>query len=350
MKPFQIENRPIGAGHPPYIIAEVSGNHNKDLGRALRMMEVAKECGADAVKFQTYTADSLAIPSRAPEFMIETGTWAGWNIYELYQSAATPYDWFPEIFAHGRKIGITVFSSAFDGEGVDLLESLDAPAYKIASNELTDWPLVQRVVETGKPVILSTGTASLEEVDDTVAFLRECGAESFALLHCISAYPAPPETANLRTMEALARRFDVPVGLSDHTLASSVAAAATALGATIIEKHFVIDRNDGGPDSSFALEPAELKDLCQSCLTAFQALGTVSFGKKEVEKTSPIYRKRFYTSVDIAEGEPLSLRNLKAIRSPFGIESREFKQVFASRARRAIPKHTALDASMIQAD
>jgi N-acetylneuraminate synthase len=336
---FRIAGREIGDGQPPYVIAEVSGNHNKDLSRALEMIDVAAECGADAVKFQTYTADSLTLPSDKPDFQITSGTWAGWNLHQLYQEAATPYDWFPALFDHGRARGITVFSSPFDNDAVDLLERLDAPAHKIASNEFTDWPLIRHAVRTGKPLILSTGTATLDEIDDTVTFLEAEGARDYALLHCVSAYPAPVEAAHMRNISALRERFAVPIGFSDHTLDITAPIVAASLGAAIIEKHFVLDRAEGGPDSSFAIEPHELKHLCDAVRDAHAALGGPQFGMKDAETKSPIYRRHFYATRDIAAGEAIGPDNVKAIRARKGIAAREFERLFGATAKAAIPAH-----------
>ncbi|WP_421791060.1 pseudaminic acid synthase [Hyphobacterium sp.] len=336
---FAIAGREIGDGHAPYVIAEVSGNHNKDLSKALKMIEVAADCGADAVKFQTYTADSLTLPSVKPDFQITTGTWAGWNLHQLYQEAATPYDWFPALFDHGRALGITVFSSPFDNDAVDLLEGLEAPAYKIASNEFTDWPLIRRTVQTGKPVILSTGTATLEEIDVTVAFLEREGITEFALLHCVSAYPAPIDSARMRNITALRERFPVPIGFSDHTLDITAPIVATSLGASIIEKHFVLDRSEGGPDSSFAIEPEELRRLCETVRDAHTALGGPQFGMKGAETKSPIYRRHFYATRDIAAGEEISAENVKAIRARKGIAARDFERLFGAKVSVDIPAH-----------
>jgi len=336
---FAIAGREIGEGRPPYVIAEVSGNHNKDLARALKMIDVAADCGADAVKFQTYTADSLTLPSDKPDFQITTGTWAGWNLHRLYQEAATPYDWFPELFAHGAKLGITVFSSPFDNAAVDLLEGLGAPAHKIASNEFTDWPLIRHAAKTGKPLILSTGTATLDEIDDTVRFLEAEGVRDFCLLHCVSAYPAPIDSAHMRNITALRERFPVPVGFSDHTLDITAPIVATSLGAAVIEKHFVLDRSEGGPDSSFAIEPDELKRLCETVRDAHAALGGPQFGMKDAETKSPIYRRHFYATRDIAAGEEIGPQNVKAIRARKGIAAREFERLFGARAAADIPAH-----------
>jgi len=340
---FTIAGREIGDGHAPYVIAEVSGNHNRDLSKALKMIEVAADCGADAVKFQTYTADSLTLPSDKPDFQITTGTWAGWNLHKLYQEAATPYEWFPALFDHGKAHDITVFSSPFDNEAVDLLESLDAPAYKIASNEFTDWPLIRRTAQTGKPVILSTGTASLEEIDDTVRFLEGEGVGEYALLHCVSAYPAPIDSAHMRNITALRDRFPVPIGFSDHTLDITAPIVATSLGAAIIEKHFVLDRSEGGPDSSFAIEPHELKRLCDTVRDAHAAMGGPQFGLKDAETKSPIYRRHFYSTRDIAAGEVISPENVKAIRARQGIPAREFERLFGTTASTDIAAHEPLN-------
>lgn len=341
-KSLFIDGREINNGLAPYVIAEVSGNHNKDITNALKMIEVAADCGADAVKFQTYTADSLTVPSRRDEFMIKTGTWAGRNLYELYEEASTSYDWFPALFERGKALGITVFSSPFDAAGVDLLEGLDAPAYKIASNELTDWPLIERVAQTGKPMILSAGTAELADIEDTVEFLKSLNVADFALLHCVSAYPAPLSGANMRTIRDICERFGVPSGFSDHTLGITAPIIATSLGAAIIEKHFILDRSAGGPDSSFAIEPDELKALVAECRNAHSALGTVCYGMKDSEKASPIYKRHFYALRDIAAGEVLGPDNIKAIRARQGIPAREYQHVYGKTAKTAIERHSAV--------
>lgn len=339
--------RRIGPGEPPYVIAEVSGNHNKDLGKALAMIDAAKAADADAVKFQTYTADSLTVPSDKPDFQITSGTWAGWNLHRLYQTAATPYAWFPELFAHAAHVGITIFSSPFDADAVDRLEAWGAPAYKIASNELTDWPLVKRAAETGKPLILSTGTATLEEIDATTQFLARIGAPDYALLHCVSAYPAPLSAAHLKTIPALAERYGVVAGFSDHTRGVTAPIVAAALGASIIEKHFILDRSEGGPDSSFAIEPDELALLCRSVKDAHDALGDVRFGMKEAETKSPIYKRCFYTTRAIKAGEVIGPDNVRAIRARAGLPARRFEVVFGAVARTDIDEHEPLTEDLV---
>ena len=343
-----IDGRVIGPGRAPYVIAEGSGNHNKDLGKALAMIDAAKAAGADAVKFQTYTADSLTVPSDKPDFQITSGTWAGWNLHRLYQEAATPYDWFPKLFEHARAVGLTLFSSPFDADAVDRLEDWGAPAYKIASNEFTDWPLVKRAAQTGKPLILSTGTATLEEIEATTAFLKRIDAPDYALLHCVSAYPAPLAAAHLKTIPALAERFGVVAGFSDHTLGVVAPIVAAALGAAIIEKHFILDRSDGGPDSSFAIEPDELELLCRSVKDAHDTLGDVRFGMKEAETQSPIYKRCFYTTRPIQAGEIIGPDNVRAIRARKGLPARRFEEVFGAVARTDIDMHEPLTQDRIE--
>lgn len=343
-----IDGRRIGAGAPPYVIAEVSGNHNKDIDKALAMIDAARDAGADAVKFQTYTADSLTLPSDKPDFQITTGTWAGWNLHQLYTEAATPYEWFPKLFERAREVGITLFSSPFDSQSVDLLEGWDAPAYKIASNEFTDWPLVKKCAETGKPLILSTGTATLEEIEATVAFLERIGAPDYALLHCVSAYPAPLSAANLTTIPALTERFGVVAGFSDHTLGVTAPITAAALGAAIIEKHFILDRSDGGPDSSFAIEPDKLALMCRSVREAHDALGQPEFGMNDAETKSPIYKRCFHTTRPIRAGEVLGPHNIRAIRARKGLSARHFEEIFGARAKADIAKHMPLSEDLVE--
>ncbi|MCR9130773.1 MAG: pseudaminic acid synthase [Alphaproteobacteria bacterium] len=342
-----IDGRRIGPGEPPYVIAEVSGNHNKDIGKALAMIEAAKAAGADAVKFQTYTADSLTLPSDKPDFQITTGTWAGWNLHALYTEAATPYAWFPKLFERAREVGITIFSSPFDADAVDRLEAWGAPAYKIASNEFTDWPLVKKAARTGKPLILSTGTATLEEIEATTAFLARIGAPPYALLHCVSAYPAPLSAANLATIPAIAERFGVVAGFSDHTLGVTAPITAAALGASIIEKHFILDRSEGGPDSSFAIEPDELALLCRSVREAHDCLGQAAFGMKEAETKSPIYKRCFYTTRRIKAGEILGPDNIRAIRARQGLPARRFEEIYGARASADIAEHEPLSEDLV---
>ncbi len=344
-KEFAIDGRMIGPAHPPYIIAEISGNHNHDFNRLIKMIDVAKEAGADAVKLQTYTADSLTIDSQDDRFMLKGGTWDGWNLYKLYEKAHTPWDWHEKAFAHGRAIGITVFSSPFDMAAVDLLESLNAPAYKVASNEFTDWALVEYIASKGKPMIMSTGTSTKKDVADTLDFLKKRGKEDVCILHCVSAYPAKPEDSHLPTITDIAQSFDVIAGFSDHTLGVDVSVAAVMAGACVFEKHFTLDRNDGGPDSSFSLEPQELKALCQSVRAAHAASEGIQYGGDTDLKAKNIFPRCFWTIADIAAGETLGWNNIRSIRSPggVGIRTREFESVIGSRAAKPMKKHQPVE-------
>jgi|TARA_R110002126_G_scaffold291807_1_gene459773 N-acetylneuraminate synthase len=350
-KIIEIDGKKIGEGQPPYVIAEMSGNHNGDINRAKALITVAKDAGADAVKLQTYTADSLTINSKRDEFTLKEGTWAGRNLYELYQEAHTPWDWFPELFAFAKELGITIFSSPFDQAAIDLLENLNAPAYKIASNELTDWPLVEAVVKTGKPIIVSTGAATKQDVMETVDFIKNLGGESLIVLHCVSAYPAPAKDTNLGTMLDIRDSFDVLYGLSDHTLGTATSVAAVSLGACMIEKHYTLDRNDGGPDSSFSLEPTELKSLCHDTKWAWESLGGIQYGGETNLKKKGIFTRQFWAIEDIEQGESLSLDNIKSIRAPAdskGIRTKEYKAVIGKKAKIKIPRHSPVTHETIE--
>lgn len=340
---YSIAGRKIGPAHPPYIIAELSGNHNQSLDRALRLIEEAKKTGADAVKLQTYTADSLTIDTDRPEFTLSAGTWAGQNLYKLYQTAFTPWDWFPALFKKAEEVGITIFSSPFDIAAVDFLEKLGAPAFKIASNEFTDWPLVERAAKTGKPLIMSTGTSTREQVEATIAFARSCGAKDISILHCVSEYPAPPEKANINTVEDIVKGFpDVIPGFSDHTMGPTAAIVAIAKGACIIEKHFTLDRNDGGVDSTFSAEPDEMKQLCEAATWAWKSIGTVQYGGETNLKAKAIFTRQYWTIADVKKGDVLSNDNIKSIRAPSdsgGISTTEYKNIIGKPALRDIKKH-----------
>ncbi len=349
MTPRQItiENRIIGAGRPPYVVAELSGNHNGELARALRLIDAAKQAGADAVKLQTYTADTITIDYDGPGFRIEGGLWDGRSLYELYQEAHTPWEWHEALFAHAAKVGITAFSTPFDATAIDFLARLGAPAYKIASFEAIDLPLIAKAAQTGKPLIISTGMCSLDEIADAVTAARETGCSELVLLHCVSAYPAPAADANLRTIADLADQFDIAVGLSDHTLGIAVSVAAVAQGACMIEKHVTLKRADGGPDAAFSLEPDELKALVEGCRAAWEALGTQHYGPASSERGSIQFRRSLYVVRDIAAGETFSGDNLRSIRPGFGLPPKVYGQVLGARARRAIARGTPLDWSMI---
>lgn len=345
---ISIAGRKIGPDHPPYVIAEMSGNHNGDIGRAFRIIEMAKQAGADAVKLQTYRADTITIDADGPEFRIEGGLWAGRRLYDLYDEAHTPWEWHAPIFEHARRIGITVFSAPFDPTAVDLLESLDAPAYKIASPEIVDLPLIRRVARAGKPMIISTGMATLEEAEAAVAAARQGGAAEIAVLHCVSAYPTPPEQANLATIRDLERRLGTVVGLSDHTMDTLVAALAVGMGATVVEKHVTLARADGGVDSAFSLEPDELARLVRDVRIAHAAIGAPAYGPTEAEKGSLRFRRSLYVVADVKAGEVLTEASVRSIRPALGLAPKWLDQVLGRRATRDLRRGEPLSAGMIE--
>tara|TARA_A100000171_G_scaffold39370_1_gene39024 strand:- start:1647 stop:2702 length:1056 start_codon:yes stop_codon:yes gene_type:complete len=342
MKHIKIDGTSIGEGYSPYIVAELSGNHNGDINRAKKIIELSKRSGANAVKLQTFKPDSITLPSNRKEFLINQGIWAGQTLYELYTKTCLPYEWHEELFAFAKNLGITLFSSPFSEKDVEFLETFDVPAYKVASNELTHLPLVAEIIKTGKPIILSTGTASLEEIALVVNFLEKNGCENYILLHCISAYPAPLTESCIANVQAIKKHFKCLVGLSDHSLGIVAPIVAVSLGACFIEKHVTLKRNDGGSDSSFSLEPDELEQLCISTKSAYQSIGEPSFGYKECEKKSPIFKRYYYAKCDIQSGETLNMDNIIAVRSPEGIPSRDYKTVMGAIARNTIQKHTPI--------
>ncbi len=342
MTTFTLGSRPIGPNHPPFIVAELSGNHMGRLDRALDLVRAAAAAGADAVKLQTYTADTITIDHDGPGFRIEGGLWHGRTLHDLYQEAHTPWDWHEALFAEGRRLGLVVFSSPFDETAIDLLERLDAPAYKIASFELVDLPLIERAAATGKPLILSTGMAGLGEIETAVEAARAAGCRSLALLHCVSGYPAPAEDYNLRTIPHLADAFGCVAGLSDHTIGTATAVAAAVIGAAIIEKHFTLCRADGGPDAAFSAEPRELTQLVADCRTARTALGGVAYGCRPSEQPGLIFRRSLYAVRDIAAGEMLSRTNIRSIRPGFGLPPADLPRLLGRRARTAITRGTPL--------
>ncbi|MBT6537432.1 MAG: pseudaminic acid synthase [Rhodospirillaceae bacterium] len=345
---FEIAGRPIGPGHPPYVVAELSANHNGDLGRALAVVEMAKDAGADAVKLQTYTADTMTIDHDSPEFRISGGLWDGRSLHELYEEAHTPWDWHEALFDKARDVGITMFSAPFDSTAVDFLETLNVPAYKIASFEAVDLPLIARVAATGKPMIISTGMANHDEIGEAVQTARDAGNQNIVLLHCVSGYPAPPGDSNLRTIADIAEQFDVVVGLSDHTLGTAVSVAGVSLGATLIEKHVTLSREDRGPDSSFSLEPDELRLLVSSCREAWEALGRIDYERKESETGNAVFRRSLYVVQDIAAGETLTDAHVRSIRPGFGLAPKHLPDVLGRRARKSISRGTAMSWDLVE--
>ena len=340
---IMINGRPIGPDYPPYIIAELSANHNGSLDRALQTIDMAKKCEADAVKIQTYSADTMTIDCDSSDFQIHGGLWDGFNLYKLYQWAETPFSWHKSLFEHARERGITIFSSPFDETAVDLLEDLGAPAYKVASFEIVDLPLVKYIASTGKPVIISTGMANLEEIREAVEAIHEAGGKDLVLLHCISGYPTPVDQANLRTIPDIAERFNVISGLSDHTLGIAVSVAGVALGASVIEKHVTLSRDDKGPDSEFSLEPEELKQLCHSCRDAWLALGNADYVRQPVEMENIRFRRSIYVVKDIQKGEKFSKDNIRRIRPGFGIAPKFYEQIIGQVSARDLQRGMALN-------
>ncbi|WP_179953968.1 pseudaminic acid synthase [Denitrobaculum tricleocarpae] len=345
--PICIDGRTIGPVEKPFIIAEMSGNHNGDIERAFCLLEEAHRAGADAVKLQTYTADTITIDHDGPEFSVEGGLWDGRRLYELYQEAHTPWDWHPAIFAKARDLGITIFSSPFDPTAVDFLEGLDAPAYKIASPELIDIPLIRYVAKTGKPMIMSTGMATLDEIGDAVDAARTGGCTELVLLHCTAAYPALPQDANLASIADLADRFGVLIGLSDHTTGTVVATTAIALGAVVIEKHFTLARADGGVDSAFSLEPSELKTLVKDAHTAHSSIGLPTHGPIESEASVLKNRRSLYVVAPVRKGEVFGPENIRSIRPAKGLPPKMLDEVYGRRATRDLSFGEPLSTDMI---
>ncbi len=349
MHPIYIQDRIISPHHKPFLIAEMSGNHNQSLERALQIVDAAADAGADAIKLQTYTADTLTIDFRENEFFIadKNSLWQGKSLYELYQEAYTPWEWHKAIFEHAQKRGIIAFSTPFDETSVDFLEELNVPVYKIASFENNHLPLLKKVAQTGKPVIMSTGTSTLAMIEEAVQTLRENGCKHLILLKCTSTYPATPENSNILTIPHLAQLFNCHAGLSDHTMGVGVAVASIALGARVIEKHFCLSRAEGGVDSAFSLEPQEFKMLVEECNRAFLGLGQVHYGILEAEKKSLTYKRSIYVVQDIKAGEKLTSENIRIIRPGLGLQPKYYDFVLGKTAKQDLKRGTALHLDML---
>ena len=349
MREFQINDRPIGPGRPVYVVAEISANHNHDFEKAVNIVKAANEAGADAIKLQTYTADTITIDARQDHFRVGGGTlWDGKTLYDLYREAYTPWEWQPKLKRVANDLGMDLFASAFDATSVDFLDQIGVPAHKVTSFELVDIPLIQKMAATGKPLILSTGMATAEEIEEAVVAARKAGARQIALLKCTSSYPAKPEAMNLRTIPELMRRFEVPVGLSDHTMDVAAPVVAVALGACIIEKHLTLSRNTPGPDSAFSLEPAEFKAMVRAVRTAEKALGEVYFGLGASEEKSRAFRRSLFVTADVRQGEAFTDRNVRSIRPGHGLHTRHLPEVLGRRATRDIERGTPLSWELVQ--
>lgn len=343
-----INGRTIGTSHEPYIICELSGNHNGSLERALQMINAAAATGCDAIKLQTYTPDTITMESDRPEFWIRGGLWDGKSLYQLYGEAYTPYEWHPALFARAHELGVTLFSTPFDVTAVDLLEKLNAPAYKVASFEMIDLPLIAYIASTRKPIIMSTGMANHSEIEAAVATARSHGCDQLILLHCVSNYPADIKDANVRTVPAMALEFGCPTGLSDHTMGSAASIAAIALGACVIEKHFTLARADGGPDAGFSLEPHEFKSLVSDCKLAYQSLGRAHFETLGSEQGSRQFRRSLYVMQDIARGELIGNEHVRSIRPGLGMPPAKLWDVLGKPAARDLKRGEPLFADMVE--
>jgi len=346
---MQINGREIGLGARPYLIAEMSGNHNHSLDRALEIVDAAAASGADAIKLQTYTADTITLDVDTPGFVIEDekSLWNGRRLHELYDEAHTPWDWHGPIIEHARKLGLDCFSSPFDASAVDFLESLDVPAYKIASFEVIDLPLIRKVAATGKPMIISTGMASVIDIGEAISAAQEAGNDQLCILKCTSTYPATPANTNISTIPNMRDTFGVEVGLSDHTMGTGVAVGSVALGAVLIEKHFTLARADGGVDSAFSLEPAEFQALRDETERAWQALGQITYGGTKAEESSRQFRRSLYVAEDMAEGETFTEVSLRSVRPGFGLQPKHYDTLLGKRVNRAVAKGTPVSWDLI---
>lgn len=337
----------ISRSNYPYIIAEMSANHNGNIQNALDIITEAKRCGANAVKLQTYTPDTITLNSDADQFKIQDGLWSGQTLYDLYKSAHLPWDWHEILFNHAKKIGIDIFSSPFDKTAVDLLEDLNAPAYKIASFECVDLPLIRYAASTKKPLIISTGMAKTDEIAEAVQAARDGGCKNIVLLHCISSYPATADSYNLNTIHDMEQRFGCLVGLSDHTLDHTVALVSVALGAVVIEKHFTLDRKGGGPDDSFSMEPTDLQNLCELSKMAFDSLGSVNYGPKSIESSNIKFRRSLYFVNDLKAGAILKSSDIRSVRPGYGLAPKHYNLVIGSRLSHDVKKNTAVTTNVL---
>lgn len=342
-KTISIDNRIISARHPPYVIAELSANHNGNIDNALKIIEVAKKSGADAVKLQTYRPDTITLDCDSEDFQIHDGLWNGKTLYQLYEEAHTPWDWHKPLFDYAKEIGITIFSSPFDSTAVDLLENLNTPAYKIASFEAVDIQLIKYVASTGKPMIISTGMADEEEIQEAIDAAYEGGCKELAILHCVSGYPAPSEDYNLHTISDMQERFGLVTGLSDHTIDNTTAITSIALGVSIIEKHVTLDRNGGGADDSFSLEPKDLEQLCRNAKIAWQALGKIDYGRKSSESGNVKFRRSLYFVKDMKEGDIITKDCIKSVRPGYGLPLKFLPLILGKKTTRNITRNTAIN-------
>lgn len=345
---IRIAGRAIGAAHPPYVIAEMSANHNGSLETAFAIIEAAKASGADAVKIQTYRPDTITLDSDAEDFRIHGGLWDGRTLFDLYEEAHMPWDWHGPLFEHARKVGITLFSSPFDATAVDLLESLGAPAYKIASFEAIDLPLIRYAAGTGKPLIISTGMADEQEIAEAIAAAESAGCTDVAILHCVSGYPAAASDYNLATVPDMIRRYDRVTGLSDHTLDNTTAIASVALGGSIIEKHFTLDRSGGGPDDSFSIEPQELQDLCRSARTAWEAIGAVDYGLKSSERANVKFRRSLYFVRSLEAGAVIGPEDVRSVRPGYGMAPKYLDAVIGQVVTRPVAAKTPVTPDVLE--
>jgi len=345
---IRINGRKIGTDYSPYVIAEMSANHNGDINNAYKIIDMAKAAGADCVKLQTYHPDTITMDMNTPEFMIEGGLWDGQSLYELYKGAYMPWEWHKPLFDYAKKIGITIFSSPFDNTAVDLLEDLNTPAYKIASFEAVDLPLIKYTAQTGKPMIISTGMADAQEIQEAIEAAREGGCKELAILHCVSAYPALASDYNLRTLADMRQKFGLVTGLSDHTIDNTTAIASVALGASIIEKHVTLDRNGGGPDDSFSLESEELKQLCLGAKTAWESLGQVDYGRKSSEQANVKFRRSLYFVKDIKTGELITNEHVKSIRPGYGLAPKYMKEIIGKKTTAAVKRGNPVSFELVK--